>query len=190
MKADRECGRKAAGIIRYYRSLYGAGPEESGDSPYRITSAGAWAASRPAHLFSFFRRLNLSEFRLFLDVGSGDGIAVCLAGLLTRAVGIESDHLLASRARRASLDLGLDARVDFICADFFTQQIRHADCLYIYPDKPIYGLEDALEGWNGTLLVYGPHFAPRKLAPAGKLRCGKETIAVYRSPLRSISCME
>lgn len=174
-------GRKAVELIRYFRAIHAGGPEDGRSPPYRMTSTGAWAVSRPEHLYVFFRALGLSDFRLFLDVGSGDGIAACLAALFTRAVGIEADPHLASRARRAALDLGLAARAHFICADFFTQRIREADCLYVYPDKPLYALEEALEGWTGTLLVYGPHFPPKRLSRTKQLRCGRETLTMYRS---------
>ena len=149
---------------------------------YRMTASGAWAASRPAHLFYFFKKIGVLNFRLFIDLGSGDGVASCLAGLFTRSIGIESDPVLVLRASRAARDLKLDTRVQFIRADFLTQNIRGADCLFIYPDKPVYALEEALEGWAGTLLVYGPHFPPKRFCFAEKIRCGKETMSVYRDP--------
>jgi hypothetical protein len=173
-------GEKAAELIRYYRRLHAPGPHNNLDSPYRLTAAGAWAASRPAHIFHFFRQIDLSGFRLFLDLGSGDGIVSCLAGLFTQAIGIEADSQLASMAGRAAQDLGIQNRVDFICADFFTQEIRVADCIYIYPNKPVYAVEELLDGWEGTLLINGPHFPPRKFSVQQKLRCGRETLTIYR----------
>lgn len=168
--------KQAVRIIRYYRGLYARDR-----LPYRLTASGAFAPSRPAHLVCFFQKLGLSRFRLFVDLGSGDGIAACVAGLFTRAVGIESDPELAARAARAARDLGLRGRVSFLCADFFTQRIRTADCLYIYPDKPLYNLEKALAGWRGTLLAYGPHFPPKRFCRVDKLRCGRETLAAYEA---------
>jgi hypothetical protein len=172
--------RSSDEVIRYFQRLH-ACPEEHGETlPYRLTPSGAWAAARPEHLFNFFERVGLSAFRLFIDLGSGDGVACCAAGLFTRSIGIESDSFLVSRAARTVRDLGLKERVGFICADFLTQRIQEADCLYIYPDKPIAALEKALEGWSGTLLVYGPHFPPGRLLLVEKLRCGMETMSVYR----------
>ncbi len=173
---DRDEARTAAGIIDYFRRRL----EDCGETrPYRLTASGAWAASRPEYLFGFFKRVNLSGFRLFIDLGSGDGVACCVAGLFTRAIGIESDRLLASGAGRAVRDLKLQGRVGFICADFLTQSIQKADCLYIYPDKPLDALEKALEGWGGTLLVYGPHFPPKRFSLQTKLRQGMETMSIY-----------
>lgn len=144
-----------------------------------MTAAGAWAASRPAHLFNFFRRMDLACFRLFMDLGSGDGVVSCTAGLFTSSIGIESDPFLVTRAARAARDLKLNDRVGFIRADFLTQGIEKADCLYIYPDKPVYVLEEALAGWGGTLLIYGPHFPPKRFRLREKLKCGRETMSVY-----------
>lgn len=173
---DRDGAKTAARVIEYFRRRL----EDWGQThPYRLTASGAWAASRPEHLFSFFKSVNLSGFPLFIDLGSGDGVACCVAGLFTRAIGIESDLLLASSARGAGRDLGLSGRVDFVCADFLTQGIQKADCLFIYPDKPLYALEKVLEGWTGTLLVYGPHFPPKRLSLQEKLRLGMETMSVY-----------
>lgn len=118
-------------------------------------------------------------FRLFIDLGSGDGVASCIAGLFTSSIGIEIDPLLVSRASRASRDLKLDDRVGFIRADFLTQGIEQADCLFIYPDKPVHALEEVLADWGGTLLIYGPHFPPNRLRLREKLRCGREAVSVY-----------
>jgi hypothetical protein len=169
-------GEAAAGVIDYFRNRQ----ENCGQtSPYRRTASGAWAASRPEYLFRFFKMVDLSGFGLFVDLGSGDGVACCVAGLFTRAIGIESDPLLASEAGRAVRDLKLGERVGFICADFLTQSLQKADCLYIYPDKPLDALEKVLAGWGGTLLVYGPHFPPKHFSLATKLSHGMETMAVY-----------
>ncbi|MFZ0946202.1 MAG: hypothetical protein WB930_09160 [Syntrophobacteraceae bacterium] len=176
---DSRGAKTAVEIIEYFRKLHGPDGDYGHALPYRLTASGAWAASRPEHLFNFFRRLDLSRFRLFIDLGSGDGVATCAAGLFTRSIGIESDPFLVSRAARAARDLNLLSRVGFIRADFLTQRIQNADCLYIYPDKPIDALENTLAGWGGTLFIYGPHFPPKRLSLIEKLRCGRETISVY-----------
>ncbi|MGA2938466.1 MAG: hypothetical protein ABSF52_15395 [Syntrophobacteraceae bacterium] len=171
--------KTAAEIIEYFRRLHGQDGDYGEALPYRLTASGAWAASRPEHLFNFFKRVDLSQFRLFIDLGSGDGVVSCTAGLFTMSIGIESDPFLVSRAARAARDLNLLSRVGFIRADFLTQRIQEADCLYIYPDKPIDALEKTLEGWDGTLFIYGPHFPPKRLSLMEKLRRGRETMSVY-----------
>jgi hypothetical protein len=176
---DSREAKTAAEIIEYFRRLHGR-DEDAGEAlPYRLTASGAWAASRPEYLFNFFKRMDLSKFRLFIDLGSGDGAASCTAGLFTTSIGIESDPFLVSRAARAARDLNVQNRVGFICADFLTQRIQEADCLYIYPDKPVDALEKTIEGWDGTLFIYGPHFPPKRLSLMAKLRCGRETMSVY-----------
>ena len=176
---DSRGAKTAVEIIEYFRKLHGPDGDYGHALPYRLTASGAWAASRPEHLFNFFKRVDLSQFRLFIDLGSGDGVASCAAGLFTRSIGIESDPCLVSRAARAARDLNIQDRVGFICADFLTQRIQEADCLYIYPDKPVDALEKAIEGWDGTLFIYGPHFPPKRLALMEKLTCGRETLSVY-----------
>ncbi|MGC8493129.1 MAG: hypothetical protein ACP5SH_15470 [Syntrophobacteraceae bacterium] len=178
---DRRGGDAAAGVIDHFRKRAEGRGEER---PYRRTASGAWAASRPEYLFDFFKSVNLSGFRLFIDLGSGDGVAACVAGLFTRAIGIESDRLLACEAQRAARALRLSGRVEFICANFLTQNIQKADCLYIYPDKPLEGLETVLEGWGGTLLVYGPHFPPKRFFLQKKLRRDMETLSLYSRSLK------
>ncbi len=179
---DSREDKTAAGIIQYFQRLH-SGEGEFGEAlPYRLTASGTWAASRPEHLFNFFKRAGLSRFRLFIDLGSGDGVTSCAAGMFTRSIGIESDPFLVSRAARAARDLKLLNRVGFICADFLTQRIQEADCLYIYPDRPIDALEPALDGWDGALFIYGPHFPPKRLSLMEKLRCGRETMSVYAGP--------
>lgn len=165
-------------IARHFKSVY-RDMELRGELPYRLTSLGAWAASRPHHLFYFFSNLELDQYRLFLDLGSGDGVAACIAGLFTRAVGIEVDPGLCRLASEASHILGLVGSVDFVCGDYRSQLIRRADCLYVYPEKPLDSLLTILRDWQGTLLVYGNHFPPADLSPARSIRCGRERITAY-----------
>ncbi len=169
-----------ARIARYYQKRYSA-MEQEGDGPYRFTALGAWAASMAPQVFHFFQSIPLSRFKLFVDLGSGDGLVACLAGLFTRAVGIEVDERLCCESLRAARYLGMEQRTQFICADYLTQNFRQADCLYVYPDKPFYALEAMLDGWEGTLLAYGPHFPPKALVPVQQLQSGTERLVLYRS---------
>jgi len=168
-------------VIRYYRALHDTWDDEAG-GPYRLTSLGAWAASRAPHVYHFFRKIRLERFPLFLDLGSGDGLVTCVAGLFTRAVGIEVDPALCRTSLQAARALGLTDRVGFACADYRCRQIRRADVLYIYPDNPILPFLELLGDWNGTLLVYGPHFPPEGFQVVEDLRCAGERLRVYRNP--------
>ena len=178
-------GRTFASIVRYYRRLHRSASDSSME-PYRATALGVWATSRAAHVFSFFRHIDLARYNLFLDLGSGDGIVTCIAALFTRSIGIEVDQGLCRVAQRAARELQLAERAGFICGDYLELPIWRSDCLYQYPDKPILGLEKALRDWQGALLVYGPHFPPETLFPVSRLQCGREKLVLYRrKPLES-----
>lgn len=170
--------RHFAEIVRYYRKFY-TELNNSGAEPYRMTRLGAWAASRAPHVFYFFKICNLAQYRLFMDLGSGDGIVTCIAGLFTRSIGIEIDPQLTAIAGAAARCLGLEGRVEFVCGDHRDHRIDQADCLYLYPDKPFDALADRLGGWGGTVIVYGPHFRPESLPRILTRRCGREQIVLY-----------
>lgn len=176
--------RHFTAIVRYYRKFYEE-LERSGDGLYRMTKLGAWAASRAPHVFYFFRSADLGRYDLFIDLGSGDGIVSCIAGLFTQTVGIEIDLDLCSMARNASRFLRLNGRVNFVCGDYLSQKFDKADCLYLYPDKPFGRLAKKLIKWRGTVLVYGPHIPPEALRPFRTLRCGKEQMVIYKNLHRS-----
>jgi hypothetical protein len=170
-------------IVRHYAGIYEE-LERSGAAPYRLTARGAWAASRACHVFYFFKGIRLDNFASFCDLGSGDGIVTCIAGLFTPAVGIEADEYLCRVAKAAAGSLDLQEKVSQLCADYLTQNLSQIDCLYLYPDKPFHALEAYLldSGWRGTLLVYGPHLPPHHLKARRHLKCGKERMTVYGVP--------
>lgn len=147
-----------------------------------MTPLGAWATARPQALLTFFRDVRMEEHRRLADLGCGDGIAVCCAALFCGAVGIEVDRSLCAEAQENARALGLAHRAAFVCADFRHLRLHPFDVLYIYPDQPLTGLEHKLSGWNGTLLVYGPHFSPRSWKPIEVFRWEKETLSVYTFP--------
>lgn len=172
--------KRFADIYRYYaRNYRKIAPNLK--SPYRPTPIGIWATSRPAFVFSFFKKLHLERTYLFIDLGSGDGIIVAIASLFTRAVGIERDPQLARLACRTLSDLYLD-QACIVCADYRTQNIDLADVLYIYPDKPLSDLCNLLyhNEWGGNLWVYGPHFPPDHFIPTSVLTMGRDKLTVYR----------
>jgi hypothetical protein len=147
-----------------------------------MTSLGTWAPSRSPHVFFFFKRLGLDRHDLFLDLGSGDGLVTCIAGLFTRSIGIEIDFELCQVAQRAARDLKLEESVHFVCGNYLQLPIWKAACLYHYPDKPMDGLERLLASWKGPLLIYGPHFPPGNLLRISRLQCGRESLVLYRNP--------
>lgn len=174
-----------AGLREGFKSIYRAYSEfyaslrSRGSLPYALTTRGAWATSRSVYVFRFFRILALEQYEKFVDLGSGDGIVVHLAALFTASKGIEIDPSLCGISRRMSQQLNLPNEVEFACTDFMHSNLTDADCLYIYPDKPIHLLEERLKDWKGALLIYGPHFKPRRFKPLQDLQCGRERLVLY-----------
>lgn len=164
-------------MLRHFADRYRR--HEATGGTYKMTSRGAWATSRPEAVLRFFHELALDRYRLFADLGCGDGVAVCGAALFTRAVGIEADPDLCRQAQENARALGLVHGTAFICADFLDLRLDPFDVLYIYPDKPLDSLMEKIRGWSGTLLVYGPHFPLRGRAPVGRFSWQRETLSVY-----------
>jgi hypothetical protein len=167
-------------IANHYQQHYQK-LEAAGHAPYRLTRLGAWATSIASHVFAFFEHIDLTRYRLFLDLGSGDGVVACIAGLFTRAVGIEIDAELCSTAQQAVCHLGLEGQVAIVCGDYRSQHIWGADCLYIYPDKPVLEMETLLVGWPGSLIVGGPHFPPERFTPTLQFRIARDQMVLYRN---------
>jgi hypothetical protein len=95
-------------VINYYRKRYKA-MEENGQSPYRFTALGAWAASR-APMFFIFSVDPFGPIQVICGLGSGDGLVACLAGLFTRSIGIEIDRNFAGRRTLPPHILGWNGR--------------------------------------------------------------------------------
>jgi hypothetical protein len=178
--ASQNLGQAFSAVARYFRALHGV-LSDSYPGPYRMTALGAWATSRSPHVFSFFKRTNLSRYELFLDLGSGDGLVTCIAGLFTRSIGVEIDPELCRVAQGAVRELKLEERVSFVCGNYLQMPIWKADCLYLYPDKPMHELESLLTNWKGSLLIYGLHLPPRNLLQVSKLQCGRESLVLYQN---------
>jgi len=167
-------------LVNHYQQHYQK-LEAAGHAPYQLTRLGTWATSIAPHVFAFFEHIDLTRYRLFLDLGSGDGVVACIAGLFTRAVGIEIDAGLCSTAQQAVRHRGLEDRVAIVCGDYRGQRIWGADCLYIYPDKPVLEMETLLVGWPGSLIVGGPHFPLEGFTPTLQFRIARDQMVLYRN---------
>ena len=178
-ETSRRAGFQA--IQRHYKSFYKR-LEKQGQFPYRVTSRGVWATSTAPAVYELFRFIRLEKHRLLIDLGSGDGIVVCIASLFTTAIGIEIDWFLCKLAAATSRILGLDAQVGFICGDFLKLPIWKADCLYLYPDKPFHELEVLLRRWSGRLLVCGNHIPPTRMIAESYFHSGRDKFVVYINP--------
>lgn len=149
------------------------------EQPYKMTPVGMWACSDPAELWELFGQVDLAACRHMADLGSGDGRAVLLASLLTRATGIEADPWLVASSRDLAQGLGL-ARAGFLEGDCRQVDLTPYDLLFIYPDKPLAWLEARLPAdWPGRLLVYGAGFRPQGLTHLRTLYAGRTMCSLW-----------
>jgi SAM-dependent methyltransferase len=171
VRAQTEAEDVLAALKRFQASL---------DEPYKMTPAGMWACSDAQELADLFELVDLTGFRHFCDLGSGDGRAVLLAALYTRATGIEADLGLLEVARGLAVELDL-TRADFICGDCRQADLTPYDLLFLYPDKPLDWLEARLPmDWPGRLLIYGPYFQPAAMTHLRTLYAGKTMCGLWR----------
>ncbi len=128
---------------------------------YKGTRSGMWAVSDPVEVYGAFCHFQLARYEHLADLGSGDGRAALIGSLFTRTTGYETDEELY----RKSLEIRDRLRIKnarFMQEDYLLADLSQYNLLYLYPDKPFYALEDKLRaGWQGHLLVNGPHFPPR-----------------------------
>jgi hypothetical protein len=150
--------------------------------PYRSTKSGMWATSAAEEIYRAFCHFELDQYRHVADLGSGDGIVVAIASLFTRATGYEIDEWLYQQSIKLSHALKLP-KATFFRKDFLQANLTGYDLLYLYPDKPLYELEERLLAtWSGRLLVSGPHFPPRYLRKTAECKSSVGGFVLYESP--------
>lgn len=145
------------------------------------TSMGFWGAAITEHIYEFFKKIKLQNYRNFLDLGSGDGKVVLIASLFgVKATGIEIDDDLIKTSERIKKELKLKA--DFIKGDFFKHDFSKYDIIFINPDKGFEnGLEDKLlKELNGKLSVYNQIFLPRFLRKGRSYWFDQVPVIIYR----------
>lgn len=152
-----------------------------GKLPMWSTSKGFWNASISDELYSAFKRINLSQFKNFLDIGSGDGKVVLIASLFCKnAEGIEIDKFLHNKANEIQVKLRI-SNAKFRNIDFFEHDFSKYDILFLAPDTP---LERELESkllkeMKGKLIHYGHHFHPRALKREDSFLVNGSLVSVY-----------
>lgn len=175
-----ERAARFADIERLYGAWY-AELSAQGATHARPTPRGLWAPSAPRDVYALLERLSAHGCKQFADLGSGDGLVTCIASLFCPATGIECDPALVERACAMRNRLGLTAQ--FICADYLAADLSSYDLLYVYPDKPLYSLEEALAArLKGRLVVYSVHFPLKRLRLLETVRLGTCQAAVYGPP--------
>jgi len=139
----------------FYRSLL-----KKGKLPMRDTEVGFWGTAAIGDVYELFKKIDLSRFKRFIDLGSGDGKVVMIASLFTSAAGVEFDRELHKKAVEIRDKLGVKA--ELICGDFLRMDISKYDIVFINPDRAFHrGVEQKLrKELKGKLIVYNLVYQP------------------------------
>ncbi len=160
----------------FYRSLF-----KRGRLPMWSTEKGFWNASSSDDVYGAFKKIKLSKFKKFLDIGSGDGKIVLIAALFCKnAEGIEIDDFLHHKALQMQAKFGF-GNVAFHNKDFFEHDFSKYDILFSAPDAPLErGLENKLlKEMKGKLIHYGHHFHPRSLKKENSFLVNGNLVTIY-----------
>ena len=173
-------GRKFALIKKEYEGFY-KGLLSRGRLPMWSTEKGFWNASVSDEIYAAFKKLKLSKFNNFLDLGSGDGKVVLIASLFCKnAEGVEIDDVLHHKALEIQSKLNVNNAV-FHNKDFFGHDLSAYDAIFVAPDAPFQrGLENKLaKEMKGKLIHYGHHFHPESLKKKSSFLVRGSLVSVY-----------
>jgi len=146
----------------------------------RHTLGGYFAGSAVDDLFHLFSLLGLSRCRNFIDLGSGDGRAVFVAGLFTQASGIELDPDLFSISKM--MQERISVPVLFTQADFLDADLSQSDVIFINPDTHFYVLEKKLDREmqpGSMLIVYNAVYKPLNMRLINEIQLKGSKALVY-----------
>lgn len=175
MKMEQELNK----IILRYKEL-----EKSllrqGRLPMKDTNIGFWSYANSNDIFELFKKIKLTRFNHFMDLGSGDGRVALIASLFTKSTGIEIDHELHMIANAIKSELKCKD-VTLINDDFYNHNLSKHDIIFVNPDRPMYrGLETKLlNELKGQLIVYGPFFHPSSLNKVDDAYINGTYIGIY-----------
>jgi hypothetical protein len=175
MNRDKKFEEIAKEYDTFYKSLL-----KKGKMILRDTEKGIWGISVSENVYDLFKKINLSKYKNFLDLGSGDGKVVLIASLFgVKATGIEYDKELYNKSVKIKSKLNLKA--EFIKGDFFKHDWSKYDIIFINPDQGFHkGVEDKLlKELNGKLFVYNFVFEPRFLKKGKKYWFDQTPVTVY-----------
>ena len=159
-----------------YRNLL-----RSGRLPMWSTEKGFWNAAIADEVYEAFKRIRLSQFKNFLDIGSGDGKVVLIASLFCQnAEGVEIDNLLHNKALEIKNKFKIN-NAAFHNKDFFEHDFSKYDALFLAPDAPLErGIENKLlKEMGGKLIHYGHHFQPRFLRKEHSFLVNGTLVSLY-----------
>lgn len=146
------------------------------------TKKGIFGAVQCKRLFELFKRIQLQQYKRFLDIGSGDGRAVLIASLFTDATGIECDEGLVEMGKKIQKQLKLKGNL--ICRDFYQLDFASYDLLFVNPDQGFHkGLEQKLSTEmkdHAILLVNNNIFLPEKLTKERMIWIDQIPVGIFR----------
>jgi len=160
----------------FYRELL-----KKGKLPMFGTEKGFWNAAIADEVYEAFKKIKLSQFRNFLDIGSGDGKVVLIASLFCKnAEGIEIDKFLHGKAVEMKNKFKI-SNATFHNKDFFQHDFSRYDVLFLAPDASLdRGLENKLlKEIKGKLIHYGHHFQPRFLKKERSFLVNGTLVSLY-----------
>ncbi|MGM5485127.1 MAG: hypothetical protein ACQEP1_04620 [Nanobdellota archaeon] len=147
-------------IKEMYNSFYKYLFAQHGMFPVRETEKGYWGVSVADELFDVFNRIGLHNHDHFLDLGSGDGKAVMIASLFTKATGVEHDDWLINVSEDIKdklYHIPHTNNVSFVNKDFMDHDLSAHDVIFINPDKKDDRIQKKIKDeFSGRLIVYGP----------------------------------
>ena len=160
----------------FYKSLL-----SRGRLPMWSTEKGFWNAASSDEVYEAFRKIKLSNFKNFLDIGSGDGKVVLIASLFCKnAEGVEIDDFLHHKAIQMQAKFGI-RNAEFHNKDFFEHDLSKYDVLFSAPDAPMErGLENKLiKEMKGRLIHFGHHFHPKNLKKKENFLVNGNLVTLY-----------
>lgn len=157
--------KKLAEITKEYKNFYSSLLKQ-GKLTAKDTGIGYWGVSEPNVLFKLFKKINLNKHPNFIDLGSGDGVAVAVASLFTNASGIEHDEELLNVSLKIKNKIFKNKKINLIKGNYLNHNISGYSIVFLHPDQPLWRnrLEEKLiKELRGKLIMYGAHFHPKEL---------------------------
>ena len=148
---------------------------------------GVWAPSISKEIFKIFHRYS-DKNQSFLDLGSGDGLAVMVASLFFKhAYGIEMEKEFFDISENVKKKLNIE-NTTLINDDFFNHDFSKYDVLFIAPDKEFsLKLENKLlRELNGKLIVYSSIFQPKTLKKIDQFETHHFDVSTYENKPKNV----
>lgn len=155
---------------------------KAGKFAIKNTEKGFWVPAVTYEVFQIFKRLNLGQYKSFIDLGSGDGKVSLIASNFTKAHGVEHDEELHKTAVEMANMLGKSSSVSFMNEDYMEMDLGAYDVMFLNPDQRNHRLERKLaKEFSGDLIVYGAEFHPEAMEKTQSFSIDGTPVTVYRN---------